>query len=298
MQTPYAYASLIPRIVLVLSFSLVSLLAPLAQAAVAEGSAEALRAKYASLRGQLAQNQFKRPIYLDSTESKTNTRGNIYAVMDHPISEMSNALNGPDKWCDILILHINTKYCHADTSSGGTVLKMNIGKKHDQPLDQAYRLEFNYKVVKATPDYLQVQLTANKGPMGTNDYVIVLETVGLPQGKSFLHLTYAYGYGLSGRIALQAYLATGGRGKVGFTIVGTQPNGEPDYIDGVRGVVERNTMRYYLAIDSYLNGSQLDGRLKNWYDGTERYPRQLHEVDRNDYLQMKRREYQRQQNET
>ncbi len=267
-------------------------------AAVAEGSAAALRAKYASLRDQLARNQFQRPIYLDSSETKSNTRGNIYAVMDHPFSEMNAALNGPQQWCDILILHINTKYCRAEDGPNGTVLKMNIGKKYDQPLDQAYRLEFNYKVIAATPDYLQVQLTAGKGPMGTSDYLIVLETVSLPQGRSFLHLTYAYGYGLSGRIALQAYLATAGSGKVGFTVVGNGEGGEPEYIRGVRGVVERNTMRYYLAIDAYLNGTRLDKRLENWYEGTERYPRQLHEVDKNDYLQMKRREYQRQQSQT
>jgi len=29
--------------------------------------------------------------------------------------------------------------------------------------------------------------------------------------------------------------------------------GQPDYIGGVWGLVERNTMRYYLAIDAYLS---------------------------------------------
>ena len=264
-------------------------------AAAAEGSATALRAKYASLQTQLTRNQFQRPIYLDSSETDKNTRGNIYAVMNHSFNEMKTALDGPEHWCDILILHINTKYCHVAGGANGTLLKMNIGKKYDQPVADAYRLEFNYKVVASTPDYLQVQLTARKGPMGTSDYLIVLEVIGLPQGKSFLHLTYAYGYSLGGRIALQAYLATGGRGKVGFTVVGADEAGKPDYIGGLRGLVERNTMRYYLAIDAYLNGPQLEQRLEAWYDDTERYPRQLHEVNREDYLQMKRHEYQRQQ---
>ena len=30
-----------------------------------------------------------------------------------------------------------------------------------------------------------------------------------------------------------------------------------------------------------------------WFDSTERYARQLHEVDRDDYLAMKRNEYKR-----
>jgi hypothetical protein len=104
-----------------------------------------------------------------------------------------------------------------------------------------------------------------------------------------------------GRLAMKIYLATAGRDKVGFTVIGTQPDGQPNYIGGVRGVVERNTMRYFLAIDAYLTAlsapapARLETRLQNWYDATENYARQLHDVDRNAYLEMKRREYRRQQ---
>ena len=60
-------------------------------------------------------------------------------------------------------------------------------------------------------------------------------------------------------------------------------------------------MRYYLAIDAYLGSlaapapQRFEQSLERWYSGTERYPRQLHEIDRDSYLAMKRREYQRQQ---
>ena len=66
------------------------------------------------------------------------------------------------------------------------------------------------------------------------------------------------------------------------------------------GVMERNTMRYYLAIDAYLDslaapaGQRVERRLRAWFDATERYPRQLREVDREAYLRMKRQELQRQ----
>jgi hypothetical protein len=36
-------------------------------------------------------------------------------------------------------------------------------------------------------------------------------------------------------------------------------------------------------------------RLSDWFDATEQYPRQLHEVSRADYMHMKHDEYQRQQ---
>ncbi|MFX5562722.1 hypothetical protein ABTD73_19920, partial [Acinetobacter baumannii] len=60
-------------------------------------------------------------------------------------------------------------------------------------------------------------------------------------------------------------------------------------------------MRYYLAIDAYLSGleapagERLEKRLTAWYGATEQYPRQLHEVSREDYLAMKRKEVARQQ---
>jgi hypothetical protein len=122
--------------------------------------------------------------------------------------------------------------------------------------------------------------------------------VPLAGGRSFLHLGYGLSYGGASRLAMRLYLGTLGRDKVGFTRV--QRDGQDDYVDGVRGVVERNTMRYYLAIDAYLDslaaapGGQLERRLRAWFDATERYPRQLHEVERDAYLRMKREEVQRQ----
>jgi hypothetical protein len=50
------------------------------------------------------------------------------------------------------------------------------------------------------------------------------------------------------RMAMQAYLLTAGRDKIGFSITSKKADGPPTYIAGVRGAVERNAMRYYLAI--------------------------------------------------
>jgi hypothetical protein len=106
---------------------------------------------------------------------------------------------------------------------------------------------------------------------------------------------------MTGRLAMQAYLGTVGSSKVGFTVVGTQPDGERRFIGGMRGLVERNTMRYYLAIEAFLGAlgappqARLEKRLRDWFAATERYPRQLHEMEQDEYLDMKRREHQRQQ---
>lgn len=263
-------------------------------------SAASLLAKFTSLAEQLQHNPFQRALYLDSSESANDVKGDIYALVDHPFSAVGMALNDPDNWCEILILHINTKYCHAETGQAGTFLRVSIGKKSPQPVEDAYPLEFVYRVVAATPKYLETRLNAEKGPLSTRKYRIQVRAIPVENGRTFLHLTYAYSYGLAGRLAMKTYLATIGSGKVGFTVTGVQTSGQPEYIEGMRGLVERNAMRYYLAIDAYLGASatspplRFQQRLQSWFTATERYPRQLHEVDRSDYIEMKQAEYLRQ----
>jgi hypothetical protein len=247
-------------------------------------NAAALQARHAALRRQLASNSFQRPIYLQSTESAGVLTGDIYARTETPYAVVSRALQGIDHWCDILILHLNVKSCRTSTPPAGETISVSIGRKFDQPLVKAYPVEFLYQVVAARPDYLQVT-----------------EVVPLGARRSFLHLSYSYAYGATARAAMQGYLATIGRNKVGFSVVGHEPGGEPVYIRSTRGVVERNTMRYYLAIEAYLDAlsvpatERLEKRLSNWYAGIERYPAQLHELERGEYLAMKRKEVQRQQ---
>lgn len=270
-------------------------------AAESDISVEPLRAKYTELGERLRNNPFQRALYLESSQSSTHLKGEIYAVVDYPFAIVNGALNNPAHWCDVLILHINVKYCNASRRADGTVLTVNIGRKYFQPLEDAYRLDFNYRAVVTTPEYFALELNADEGPLSTHDYRIWVEAASLEDGRSFLHVTYAYEFGLIGRLAMQVYLATIGRDKVGFSVTGTRPDGQPVYIRGVRGVVERNTMRYYLAIDAYFDAlitsprDQLEQRLRKWYHSADQYARQLHEVERDDYLDMKRREYQRQQ---
>lgn len=262
-------------------------------------SASALLEKYAALEKQLGKTAFGRPLVLESFEETGSVNGNAFAVLDASFNTVSTTFKGPTHWCEVMILHINTKYCRATTENLPSILKVNIGKKTPEALEDAFPLEFAMRIVAASPRYLDIQLNANKGPLGTSDYRIELQAVPLPSGKTFMHLRYAYGYGMASRLAMQGYLATVGSAKVGFThLNGDQKQG---YIGGMRGIVERNTVRYYLAIEAYLASlnrplaQQLDARLEHWFDATELFPQQLHEMDRNSYLAMKRDEYLRQQ---
>ena len=266
-----------------------------------EANGTALLEKHGQLAEQLAQNAYRRPLFLESTEAGNKVTGSAYAVLDSPISTVSKVFKSPTRWCEMLILHLNTKYCRADKDASPSILKMDIGKKTPQSLNDTFALELSYRAQSLSTNYLAVHLNADKGPVGTSDYRIELEAVPLPGDKTFIHLRYSYGYGVAGRLAMQTYLATLGSGKQGFTQIkdGTQYT----YVKGMRGTVERNTMRYYLAIEAYLASleapvaQRFNASLDYWFDATEEYPEQLHEVSRTSYIAMKKEEYRRQNRE-
>ena len=260
-----------------------------------------LRDKFAGLGEQLRRNPFGRPLVIESTDASNRLKGEIFATVDYPFGEVNGGLNSPDHWCDVISLHINTKYCRAATVSSGTTLEVRIGKKTPQQMTDTTRLDFDYHLLAESPEYFDIALNAKDGPMGTSDYRIELEAIALPNAKTFIHLTYSYTFNFAGRMAMQTYLNTLARDKVGFTAAGKRSDGQPEYVGGMRGLVERNAMRYYLAIDSFLESerslpaAQFERRLQNWFAATEQYPRQLHELGRAEYLQMKRAENLRQQ---
>jgi hypothetical protein len=280
------------RLAAVLAFAALSLAGPAraeddAASAPAAGAA-ALRARYDALHDQLAHNAFGRPLVLESTQSGDRLEGRITARLDQPFPAVRQALQGTRHWCDILILHLNVKMCHVQPAG----LDLAIGRKYDQPVDDAYKLHFDYRLEAGAPDYLRASLSAADGPLGTRDYRILVEATPLDAGHTILYMSYAYGFGLTARMAMGTYLSTIGADKVGFSTEGA----DGAFVGGVRGLVERNTMRYYLAIEDYVAApgpDQLEQRLNAWFDATERWPRQLHEVDKADYLAMKRAEARR-----
>jgi hypothetical protein len=256
-----------------------------------------LRARHASLQPQLARNVFGGPLVLQSEEAARRIEGDVYAVVDHPFSIVSAALQDPAQWCEILILHLNTKHCRPSQEQGATKVDLRVGKKQPQAASAASLLSFGWRPAVARPDYLSVQMDAPQGPYDTSNYRLLAEAVPLEGGKTFLHMGYGMSYGGASQFAMNLYLNTVGRDKVGFSKA--KAGSDEGLVEGMRGVVERNTMRYYLAIDAYLDSlvapaeHQREKRLQGWFDATERFPRQLHEVERDAYLKMKRDEVQR-----
>jgi hypothetical protein len=263
------------------------------------GPAAALRARYVALSQQLENSTIQRGLYLESTDNSRAPRGDAYAVIDYPFATVAAAFAKPADLCESLILHLNVQYCRASIGDGGPLLSTAVGKKTNQSLDDTHRIDFVYTVSGSGADYSRVELTSTEGPLGTGNYLIVLELAALDEQRAFMHLRYSYTQSFLTRWATSVYFSTRGRDKVGFTWIYDEDD-QPRLVSGIRGALERNTMRYYLAVDAYLDalGSPASQRfeqsLERWFADTERFSRQLREVEHDDYIAMKRGQYLRQ----
>jgi hypothetical protein len=270
----------------------------LADAAQAD-SATALRDRFEALRLQGTGALFDRPLFLQSTEADDRAQGDVYARLDHGYALLRKSLLQADRWCAVLLLHLNTQYCRAGGTAQAPVLDVGVGRKFDQPLAELYWMKLGWRVAAADDDRLHVVMQAAEGPFGTRDFRIEFEAVPLDGEHTLMHLAYGYGYGSAARFALNVYLGTIGRGKQGFSVVGQDAAGKPLRAGGLRGLLERNTVRYQLAIESFLGAQALPparqwrSSVESWFDATERYPPQLHEVERSAYIEMKLAEAER-----
>ena len=266
-----------------------ALAAVAAASAFAAADAHALRQRHAALEGEMAKSPFQRPLVLHSDGATPQTpQGDVYAVVDHPYAAVKAALARPAQWCDVMILQSNIKRC-APSAQG---LQVAVGRKFDQPANDAFVVEFRWAQRAASDEHLSVQLAAETGPVGTRNYRLAFQAVPIDARRTFVHMRYTYEPGLAARLATDAYLATSGRGKVGFS------RGDAGLVGGIQGVAERNTMRYFLAIEAHLaaqqapEGQRAEQRLRDFFAATERYPRQLREMTQDQYMTLKRRDVQ------
>lgn len=233
-------------------------------------------------------------LYLRSEQSGNSARGDVFAVVGYPFSTLSARFRQPATWCAILLLHFNVKACVHSRTDDTTHLTLYLGRKYYQPAGEAYRVEGRFQVQQSKPDFLHVLVASDSGPLGLKNYAVVLRAAPLTGDRTLLSFSYSFSYGDVANWLMHGYFATFGRDKVGFTT--HQVDGKQELVGGIKGMVERNAMRYYLAIEAYLDtlnapaDRRFDLRLQRWFALTEQYPRQLHEMDRSTYLTQKHKE--------
>jgi len=247
--------------------------------------------------GKLETNSFGLPLFLESFERDDRVHVDVFGIFDYPFSSVVNVLKVPANWCDIVSLHPNVKTCTYRELPDTWLLTFYIGRKVYQPPEDTRQVIYHYRKVDQQQGYLDIILRADAGPFGTEDHTMRFKAVPLDGGRTFVHVSYSYNDSVVLRLAEKIYFATLGREKVGFTVTGTDRNGKPVYIGGPRGAIERNAVRYYFAIQSFMNTlrypeeSRFSMRISKWYDLTTRYRQQLFDLDKKDYLTFKAKEH-------
>jgi len=256
-----------------------------------------LLATYHRSTARLERTSFGIPLFLDSFERGDRAQVDVYGVFDYPFNSVVNVLKYPANWCDIVSLSPNVKACTYRKLPNDWLLTFYIGRKVYQPPEDTRQVMCHYRNVEQRQGYLDINLTAEAGPFGTKNHRMRFEALPLAGGKTFVHVSYACSESVALRLAEKAYFSTFGRDKVGFTVTGTDRNGKPVYIGGRRGAIERNTVRYYFAIQSFMDTlrypaeSRFSMRISMWYDLTSRY-RKLHfDQGKKEYLANKGRDY-------
>lgn len=278
---------------LTVAMAFVALIVPLAARAgdAPSDGAQALRARYAATQAETA-SPFGLPLVLASSQRDGVLQGDIDARLDHPFATLREALGDPEHWCEIMILHPNVKNCRAGEAAGGGAgtLLVHVGRSQNA-------VRFVFRVAQAREDYVDVRLEAPSGPAGTTDYRIRVEAAPVTPERTVLHLAYSHGFGTRAKLAMDAYFATFGRDKVGFTVVGRDAQGAPQHVGDLRGGLERNAMRYYLAIRSYVEAGaappaqRRENALRRFVGYTERWPLQLREEP--GFVETKRQDFAR-----
>lgn len=252
-----------------------------------------LRQRVETLRPSFASSPFRRPVVLEAAQGDDGLKGEVYALIDQPFGTAGPALQDRARWCDVLILHLNVKQCRA-RSGYSDVISMTVGRKFEQPAGAGKAVDFVFRVASAGSDFVRVQMIAESAPTDARDQ-LTLDAAPLDDKRTIVRVSYAYTFTAMERFGMQAYLSTLGRDKVGFSKT-TDANGNSAHVGGVRGMVERNVMRYYLAVVVYVDSlavppaERLEKRLQQWFDATEQHAQQLHEMGRDEYLSMKRNE--------
>jgi hypothetical protein len=258
---------------------------------------ESLIDKYREVENELGKSPFAVPFSVESSVSKTASHVDIYGTIKYPFDIVQNELLVPTNWCEILLPDIKVGTCTYKKVNNTWLLNIYNLNKFSDPLEDAYQMKFKYRVSELQARYFDISLTAHEGPFHTKDHQFGLEAIPLDEDTTFIHLRYSYGYSSFSYLLMKLF----GGSKIGFSVTGTDSNGNPVYVNGLRGSVERNVACYYLALLAYLDTRKIpaeqrfEKQISQWYDLAGQYKKQLLDMEKKDYLTYKRRDRESQQ---
>jgi hypothetical protein len=253
---------------------------------------------YQELQEDARRGPFGLPLHLHAEEREDLVRAEVHGILDLPFRRVGPKLAEPSSWCEFIPLNLNIKACTLQVLAPETILTLYIGGKGYQLPEAAWRQEYRFQVRARQRGYVAIFLEALEGLLGTKGQRLEIEMASV-LGSTVVEFRSSYQPSAASRLLTAIYLATLGRDKIGFSRE-SSGGGPPGYVKGEQGLIERNTMRYYLLLEAFLDtqglpGSQrFEARLNAAYDLMERFPAQLHEMEKAEYLDTKRREHENQ----
>lgn len=266
-------------------------------ASTAWGEASLLQ-RYQELKDGQAPTLPGTTISLASAEQGMVLSAEVSSILDYPFDTVAAALARVENWCQVMPLHFNIKACTYETRESGEELTLYSGRKYYQSPEDSVAMAYRFETLQQDDGQLSLRLSAGHGPANTRDYRITLDAMRVEEG-TLLHIRSSYRPSTLSSLLTRTYLNTLGRDKVGFSRI--EQDGEMQLVQGIRGVIERNVMRYHLAVEAYLRTRTLpaatrhEAALASWFRQNDSYPQQLHEMSEADYLENKRKEWLNQQ---
>lgn len=240
---------------------------------------------------------FDRPVLIRSEIRGGVLWAEIEALIDRPFRDVQLALADAPRWCAAMILHVNNAGCRAAPAAPGSAalqrIALRIARNPRQPLEQADELDFDYHLTDASTDRLSVRLHAPKGVLGTRDHGLLFDALPADDARTALRLRYTYRQNALADWSVRLWFGTFGRGKVGFSSRDEADGGGPRLVDGMHGLIERNLVRYLFAVEAAArtpaasDRQAYERRLRDYFEATERHPRQLRDLDLDAYLALK-----------
>ena len=260
-----------------------------------EGAFQRLSGYYDELQEAARLGPFGLPLQVRSEEGPSLVSAEIRGIVDHPFATLGPTFVHAAPWCDFLFLNPNIKACTFRGNAQDILLTLYIGTRNYRSPEAATQQPYRFLVRTRQTQYAAISLSASEGLLGTKAHQFEFEAAGVA-GKTVIALRSSYEPSALSRLITAIYLATLGRDKIGFSRQQSGNGAEAGYVRGVQGMIERGVMRYYLALKAFLDtqqlpvGRQFEARLSTLYDLMELYPAQLRQMEKAEYLDIKRRE--------
>jgi len=264
-----------------------------------EAVSQRFRGYYQELQEAARRGPFGFPLQVRSEERGDVVYAEALGVMDHPLQAFRAAVTEPASWCEFIPLNLNIKACTVQGDEAEPLITLYIGGKGYLAPESALQQPYHFRVRARRSEYVAASLSALQGLMGTRAHQMDFEAAGVA-GKTVVALRSSYEQSAASKLVTAIYLATVGRDKVGFSREPIGSDGHAGLVKGAQGIIERNLMRYYLVLLAFVEtravpvAHRFEARLNAFYDLMERYPAQLHEMGKVEYLDVKRRERQNQ----